>query len=464
MFKNLPYQKIFCIGIGGIGVSGLAELLHRAGYQVSGSDVSMNPLTTHLASMGITVFSDHAADHVKDADLVVYSSAVSKQNPEMQAAKAAGIPTLSRGEVLSHVMQANSNIIVTGTHGKTTTTALTAFLFENANANPTSLIGGVIQGRMSPFHFGGNDYFVAEADESDASFLFLSPTVAIITNIDFDHMETYAHDFEQLKQSFLKVTRKIPDHGFVIACIDDPVVCELLPEIKCRVLTYGTDPKADYQLTHFVQNGLESCFDVRCQQEEILPVKLLLPGVHNALNVVAAIATAHQLKLDLYAAIPSLAHFPGVGRRFQFHGEIQLPEKGAALLFDDYGHHPKEIRATLKAARSAWPNRRLILIFQPHRYSRTRDLMADFVDVLKDVDQLILTEVYAASEQKIAGADGQALFQLVLQAGGKNTQYVTDLAVLPAQLRSLLRPEDIVILQGAGNIVTMAKELLTMTM
>lgn len=462
MFKNLPYRKIFCIGIGGIGVSGLAELLHCAGYEVSGSDVSMNQLTARLATLGVTVFSEHAADHVKDADLVVYTSAVREQNPEMQAARAAGIPALSRGEVLSRVMQANHNIIVTGTHGKTTTTALTSFLFENAGVDPTSLIGGVMQGRQSPFRLGSDDYFIAEADESDASFLFLSPTVAIITNIDSDHMETYAHDFEKLKQSFLKVTQKIPVDGFVVACMDDPVVRQLLPQMECRVLTYGTDPAADYQLIHFEQNGLESSFEVRCGQHDILPVKLHLPGIHNALNAVAAIATAHQLQCDLPRAIPALANFPGVGRRFQFHGEIQLPEKGAALLFDDYGHHPREIRATLKAARSAWPTRRLVLIFQPHRYSRTRDLMTDFVDVLKDADHLILTEVYAASEQRIAGADGQALFQLILQAGGKNIQYVTDLAVLPAQVRGVLKHGDIVILQGAGNIVTMARELLTM--
>ncbi len=462
MFKNLPFQRIFCVGIGGIGVSGLAELLHTAGYQVSGSDTVPNELTTHLQSLGMTVYDMHSESNIAGSDLIIYTSAVDDNNPEIKAAKAASIPLLSRGEVLARVMQADCNIVVTGTHGKTTTTSLMSYVFEQSDANPTCLIGGVLQDRVSPFHQGGSQFFVAEADESDGSFLFLSPTVAIITNIDFDHMETYAHDFEKLKNSFLAITQKIPSNGFVVACIDDPVVHELLPQVTCKVVTYGQDAAADYQMADYQQLGLESCFVLLGPNQLTYSVKLHLPGAHNALNAVAALVSANELGLSMEKAVSALAHFPGVGRRFQFRGEIGLP-KGVALLFDDYGHHPIELRATLNAAKLAWPDRRLIMVFQPHRYSRTRDLMAGFVDVLKDVDYLVLTEVYAASEEKITGADGVSLFELIKKAGNKNISFVPKLSQLRNDLTTLLQPNDVVILQGAGNIVAMADEILALS-
>ncbi|PIZ04630.1 MAG: UDP-N-acetylmuramate--L-alanine ligase [Gammaproteobacteria bacterium CG_4_10_14_0_8_um_filter_38_16] len=458
MQKKFLANNVFCIGIGGIGVSGLAELLHQHGVRVFGSDSSGNVQSKRLQSLGITVFDQHNAKNIEGADLIVYSSAIKQDNPERLAAVAAHIPLLTRGQLLAEVMRAYCGIIVAGTHGKTTTSGLLAWVFEQSKKDPTFMIGGVLRDRRSPMQLGKSKFFIAESDESDASFLLLSPTVAVITNIDVDHMETYGHDFEKLKNAFLEVTQKIPPEGFVLACIDDPVVCELIPKMTCRVVTYGTKTGADYQLKDFHQHALQSEFNVGMPNGADLPIRLNLGGLHNALNALAAFVIADIYHLPLLLVQNALATFPGMGRRFHPHGEFAIPG-GKALLFDDYGHHPVELKATLTAAKLAFPDRRIVLVFQPHRFSRTRDLMAEFVEVLQLPDQLILTEVYAANEQKIAGADGAALFTAVKKAGMSHAIFVPELSQLPSILQTQLHPGDVVILQGAGNIVTMVERL-----
>jgi len=458
VLENLSAHKVFCIGIGGIGVSGLAELLHQHGITVVGSDPTQNAQTKHLQSLGITVFDHHEAKNIEGAELVVYSTAVKQDNPERVAAVVNNIPLLTRGQLLGKVTSAYCSIIVAGTHGKTTTSGIIAWVFEQAKQDPTFMIGGVLRDRQSPMQLGKSAFFIAESDESDASFLFLSPTVAVITNIDADHMETYGYDFEKLKKSFLQFVSKIPNSGFVVACTDDPVVRELIPQIKARMITYGESLDADYQLKNFRQAGLQAEFTVKMPNKTELLTRLNLTGKHNALNALSAMIVAYEFNLPDLTIRNALETFPGMGRRFHPHGEMRV-RGGSALLFDDYGHHPAELRATLAAARSVWPDRRIVWVFQPHRYTRTRDLMPDFVDVLKTVDQLILTEVYAASELKIPDADGQALFQAVKKAGAHNACFVPELSQLPTMMQQIVKPNDVVILQGAGNIVTMVEAI-----
>ncbi len=458
MLTHFPARKVFCIGIGGIGVSGLAELLHQQGITVFGSDASNTPLTKRLQSLGITVFNQHDAKNIEGAELVVYSSAIKENNPERRAAVAANIPLITRGQLLAEVTRAYCSIMVAGTHGKTTTSGIIAWLFEQAKQDPTFMIGGVLRDRHSPMQLGKSRFFIAESDESDASFLFLSPTVAVITNIDADHMETYGHNFENLENSFLQFASRVSDDGVVVTCIDNPVVRKLLPTIKSRVITYGESADADCQLTHFRQVGLQSEFVAKMQDGAELSIKLNLLGKHNALNALAAIIVARKYHLPDSEIQSALAIFPGMGRRFHPHGEIAV-QGGTALLFDDYGHHPAELRATLQAAKLAWPDRRIVLVFQPHRYSRTRDLFADFVDILTTVDQLILTEIYAASEQPIPGVSGAALCDAVKKAGAHDPRFVPQLSEIPAVLQHVVKPNDIIILQGAGNIVTMVSTL-----
>src|SRR3990167_1902850 len=452
-------NKVFCIGIGGIGVSGLAELLYRQGVHISGSDVSRNAQTQHLQSLGITVFDNHKADNIEDAELVVYSSAIKSDNPERVAATQKNIPLITRGQLLAEVMKSYCGINVAGTHGKTTTSGLIAWIFEQAKQDPTFMIGGVLRDRQSPMQLGQSAFFIAESDESDASFLYLSPTVGVITNIDEDHMETYEYDFNRLKQSFLQFTNNISTEGFAVVCVDDPVVRELIPSMLCLVITYGASESADYQLENFQPAGLRSEFTVKTPRGQFIKIQLNLAGKHNALNALAAMVIAHEYHLPEMAIQNALRTFPGMGRRMHPHGEMAVAG-GCALLFDDYGHHPAEIKATWIAAKSAFPDRRIVLVFQPHRYSRTRDLLSEFVAILKTVDQLVLTEVYAASEHPIPGADGQALFKAIKKAGVKNAYFVRELSHLPVTLHAILKPNDIVILQGAGNIVTMAEVLM----
>jgi len=452
-------KKVYCIGIGGIGVSGLAELLHQQGVCVSGSDTTETAITKRLQSLGVTVFYSHDANNIGDSELIIYSSAVPESNPERQAAFERKIPQMTRGQLLANVMKDYCGIAVAGTHGKTTTSGLISWVFEQSNQDPSFMIGGILRDRDSTMRSGKSPYFIAESDESDASFLLLSPTVAVITNIDADHMETYEHNFEKLKQSFLQFVSRIPADGFVVLCIDDPVLRELKPLINARVITYGTSIDADYQLTQFQQNGLQSTSTLKIKNNETQEITLNLGGKHNALNALSALIVAREYNLPDALVKTALATFPGMRRRFHPRGEMSV-NGGKALVFDDYGHHPTELRVTLQSAKSAWPNRRIVMVFQPHRYSRTRDLMADFVTVLNSADQLILTEVYAASEAKIPGADGLALFAAVKKAGAMTAEFVPQLSDLPSVLQRVLKPNDVVILQGAGNIVTMADKLI----
>lgn len=451
-------KHVFCIGIGGIGVSGLAELLHQQGVQVSGSDITETAITKRLHALGIPVFYSHDTKNVGDADCVIYSSAVSKNNPERLYAAEKNIQQMTRGELLASVMKPYCGIAVAGTHGKTTTSGLISWVFEQCKEDPSFMLGGILRDRHTTMRLGKSRFFIAESDESDASFLLLSPTVAVITNIDADHMETYEHNFEKLKQSFLQFVSHIPSDGFVVICIDDPVLRELKPFISARVITYGFSVDADYQLIDFQQTGLQSALTLKTTSGNISTITLNLGGKHNALNALSAIAIAHEYGLNQTWVADALATFPGMRRRFHPRGEMQVVG-GSALVFDDYGHHPAELRATLNSAKSAWPTRRIVLVFQPHRYSRTRDLMMDFVAVLKTADQLVLTEVYAASEKKIEGADGAALFDAVKKAGAIHAEFVPQLSDLPQLLQRIVKPNDVVILQGAGNIVVMAEKL-----
>lgn len=456
----LSARKVFCIGIGGIGVSGLAELLHEKGVVVAGSDPSNNAMTKRLRSLGVEVFNHHDAKNIAGADLVVYSSAIKSDNPERQAAVAANVPLMTRGELLGEVMRAYESIVVAGTHGKTTTSGIIAWLFECAKQDPTFMIGGVLRDRHSPMRLGKSPFFIAESDESDASFLCLSPTVAVITNIDADHMETYGNNFANLQRSFLEFVSHVSDQGVVIACIDNPTVRQLLPKMASRVVTYGESEEADYQLKDFQQVGLHAVFVVEMPNGDSLTVNLNLIGKHNALNALAAIVVAREYHLSDVDVQTALLTFPGMGRRFHLRGEMALQD-GAAQIFDDYGHHPVELCATFDAAKAAWPDKRIVMVFQPHRYSRTRDLFDDFVSVLASVDQLVLTDIYAASEQPLPGVSGESLFSAVKQAGANHPCYVSDLSILPSALKEIVRSGDIVILQGAGNIVTIADELVS---
>lgn len=455
MSEKISAKHVFCIGIGGIGMSGLAEWLHLQGIRVSGSDTNETAITKRLQSLGITVFYQHNANNIGDADLIVYTSAVFKNNPERIEADKKNIPQMKRGKLLAKIMTGYCSIAIAGTHGKTTTSGLISWVFEQCNQDPSFMLGGILRDRGTTMRMGKSRFFIAESDESDASFLLLSPTVAMITNIDADHMETYEHDFEKLKQCFLQFASQIPHEGFVVACIDNPAVREILPKIKARIITYGESSDADYQLTQFKQDGLHSINIIRTKNSDTREFKLNLTGKHNVLNAMSAIIVADQYGLEYRSVQNALEKFPGMRRRFHPRGEMQI-QGGTALIYDDYGHHPTEVRVTLAAAKLAWPNRRVVMVFQPHRYTRTRDLMSDFVDVLKTADQLVLTEVYAASETAIPGADGAALFEAVKKAGASSAEFVPQLSDLPATLQHLLKPNDVVILQGAGNIVTMA--------
>ena len=463
MLSTISAKHVFCIGIGGIGVSGLAEWLHLHGIRVSGSDTNETAITKRLQSLGIPVFYQHDANNLGDADLVVYTSAVSKNNPERMEADKKNIAQIKRGQLLADVMRNYEGIAVAGTHGKTTTSGLISWVFERCHQDPSFMLGGILRDRDTTMRCGKSRFFIAESDESDASFLLLSPTIAVITNIDYDHMETYEHNFEKLKQSFLQFVSRIPETGCVAVCIDNPAVRELVPQIKARVMTYGESADADYQLISFAQKGLHSINTIKKRNGDTYSFQLNLTGKHNALNAIATLIVAEHAGLNIKDAAEALKTFPGMRRRFHPRGEMQL-SGGTALIYDDYGHHPTEVRATLQAAKLAWPERRIVVVFQPHRYTRTRDLMSDFAAVLQLADQVVLTEVYAASEIKIEGADGAALFNAVKEAGAQHAEFVPQLSDLPSSLARLLKPNDVVILQGAGNIVTMAGVLVNQKM
>ncbi len=452
-------RTIHFIGIGGAGMCGIAEVLFNQGYVVTGSDLRCSKVTARLAHMGIKVFAGHAAGNVSAADVVVYSSAVPNDNAELLAAEKAGKPLIPRAEMLAELMRYRHAIAVAGTHGKTTTTSLIASVLAEAGLDPTFIIGGVLNSAETNARLGESRYLVAEADESDASFMHLQPLVAVVTNIDADHMATYGGDFENLKQYFVNFLHNLPFHGLAVLCADDPAVREILPRISRPVITYGFSKGADYRIARLRQDRHRIKFEVdRPDGQDPLTLELQMPGRHNALNATAAVAVASDEGVSDERIRAGVAGFAGVGRRFQQLGEFAVPG-GAVNLIDDYGHHPTELEVTVAALRAGWPDRRLVMVFQPHRYSRTRDLYEDFVAVLAAVDVLLLLEVYSAGEKPLPGADSRSLCGSIRQQGKVDPIYVPEDGQLREILAGLLRPGDIVLTQGAGNVGVLAREL-----
>jgi len=453
------FRRVHFIGIGGVGMSGIAEVLHNLGYAVSGSDKSNSAIAQRLAGLGIEVRIGHEAVHVGDADVVVTSSAIRPDNPELVAARAARIPVIPRAEMLGELMRFRRGIAIAGTHGKTTTTSLVASVLAEANYDPTFVIGGQLNAAGANARLGTGQYLVAEADESDGSFLLLSPVIAAITNIDADHLENYHGDFAEVKKAFATFLHRLPFYGLAVLCLDDPEVAELAGDTARRIMTYGIErTDADVRATNVRQRGFTMHFDLILPGRAPLPVQLNLPGRHNVLNALAAAAIGWQLGVEAEAIGHALAGFQGVGRRFHARGELQL-DHGTALLVDDYGHHPRELAAVFAAARGGWPERRLVVAFQPHRYSRTRDLLDDFANVLADADVLVLTEVYPAGEAPIAGADGRALARAVRARGKVDPVLVEHPRDFKETLPTLLRDGDLVLLLGAGDIGAAALDL-----
>ncbi len=452
-------KRVHFIGIGGIGMSGLAEILLHRGYQVSGSDQVSSAITSRLVKLGAQIFLGHEAEHLHEVDAVVYSSAINPKNPEFIFAKQQELPLVLRGQLLAEIVAYGHSIAIAGTHGKTTTTGLAGLLLTLAERDPTYVIGGVLRGSESTVRIGKGPDIVAEADESDTSFLFLKPHAAIVTNIEADHLENYHWDFSCLKQSFIDFLNSVGPEGVAIVCLDDPTVREILPKIKTRVITYGFSDQAQIRAEKFQQLGLKSYFRLIRHGRPFPDIAVLnMPGLHNVLNALAIVALASEYAVSDQALLKTLAEFPGMGRRFHPCGEINV-KGGKALLFNDYGHHPTEIKATISAARLAWPGRRLVMAFQPHRYSRTQALLDDFAQVLSQTDVLLLLDIYGAGEAPISGVNGEVLYHAVCRHSHLNAHFVPDLSDLPATLRSLLQDGDIVLLQGAGNIESVVKEI-----
>lgn len=457
-------NNIHFVGIGGSGMCGIAEVLHNLGFQVSGSDQAQSAVTRHLDGLGVRVFPGHTAEHVNGADVVVTSTAVKPDNPEVEAALAQHIPVIPRAMMLAELMRFRDGIAIAGTHGKTTTTSLTASILGAAGLDPTFVIGGKLTAAGTNAKLGKGQYIVAEADESDASFLYLSPVMSVITNIDTDHMDTYDHSIDKLHQAFVDFVHRMPFYGKAFLCTDSEHVRAIVPKIKKPFATYNIDDdSADICATRVQADGAQMTFDVRARHKHGVhefPVRLNLPGRHNVLNALASIGVALECGASVEAVQQGLAQFGGVGRRFQSYGEINLPEnKGKALIIDDYGHHPVEMAATLAAARGAYPNNRLVLAFQPHRYTRTRDLFEDFVQVLALADSVVLTEVYAAGEEPIVAADSRALARALRVSGKIEPIYCEDVNALPQTLLGVLQDGDVVLTMGAGSINRTAQAL-----
>lgn len=459
-------RHIHFVGIGGAGMSGIAEVLLTQGYVISGSDLNESAVTERLRGMGATIHVGHDAAHAHGADTLVVSTAVAADNPEVLHARRHRIPVVPRAEMLAELMRMKRGVAVAGTHGKTTTTSLVASVLAAADLDPTFVIGGRLVSAGAHARLGSGEYIVVEADESDASFLRLLPMIAIVTNIDGDHMDTYGHDFSKLKSAFVEFLHRMPFYGTAVLCIDDPQVREILPFVSRPIMSYGLAEDAQVRAVDVRAEGTQMVFRVERTADEGEPspppldIRLNLPGLHNVRNALAAIAVAWELGVPDAALQAALASFGGVGRRFTQYGQRCLPEgRGSYLLVDDYGHHPVEMRATLAAARGAWPNRRLVLAFQPHRYTRTRDCFEDFVQVIGQADRVVLTEVYAAGEAPIVAADGRALSRAVRLAGRVEPLFVESIHEMPAALEQVLQDGDVLIAMGAGSIGQLAAKL-----
>jgi UDP-N-acetylmuramate--alanine ligase len=454
-------KRIHFIGIGGVGMCGIAEVLLNQGYQISGSDLRQSAVTQHLINMGAEVFLGHQSENVDNVDVVVVSTAIDKNNPEIKNAIKKRIPIVRRAEMLAELMRFRHGIAVAGTHGKTTTTSLVTSILAQAKLDPTYVIGGRLNSSGTNARLGASRYLVAEADESDASFLHLQPMTSIVTNIDADHMETYGGDFDKLKQTFIEFLHNLPFYGLAVLCIDDDNVREILPKVSRKFVTYGLSEDADFRAFDIVQQGLFTSFKVkRPDGADDLIVRMRMPGVHNVLNALAAIVVASDERVDDESIVYALENFAGVGRRFQVCAEVECTDtegnEGSVLLVDDYGHHPREVEVTIEAIRKGFPERRLVALFQPHRYSRTRDLYEDFVRVLSEPDVLLLMDVYPAGEKPIAGAEGRALCRSIRQRGALDPVFVERDEDISQVLSKVLKPGDLLLTQGAGDIGSLA--------
>ena len=452
-------QRVHFVGIGGAGMSGIAEVVLNLGYEVSGSDIQNNVVTERLTKMGATVSIGHSEDNIAGCDVVVTSTAVKQENPEVVAAHEQRIPVVPRAEMLAELMRFRYGIAVAGTHGKTTTTSFIASVLAEDGLDPTFVIGGKLNSADTNARLGTGRYLVAEADESDASFMHLQPMLSVVTNIDADHMETYGGDFEILKNTFVEFLHHLPFYGLAVLCIDDPVVRELIPQITRPIITYGASEDADVRVSDISSDGFQTHFKVSLPEREgTLSLSLNMPGHYNILNALAAVAVAHEIGVEDKAIVDAFEHFQGIGRRFQNYGDIRITG-GSVLHVDDYGHHPTEVAAVLKAIRSGWPERRLVLVFQPHRYTRTRDLFEDFCIVLSEVDCLVLLDIYPAGETPIAGADGRALASSIRTRGKVDPVFVESIDQLPQALSGVLKDGDILLTQGAGNVGAIASKI-----
>ncbi|MDG3089056.1 UDP-N-acetylmuramate--L-alanine ligase [Vibrio hannami] len=451
-------KVIHFVGIGGAGMSGIAEVLLNEGYEITGSDIAENPVTERLTSKGAKIYIGHQSSNIERASVVVVSTAIKADNPELVAAKEKRIPVVRRAEMLAELMRFRHGIAVAGTHGKTTTTALVTQIYSEAGLDPTFVNGGLVKSAGTNARLGSSRILIAEADESDASFLHLQPMVSIVTNIEADHMETYGGDFDTLKQTFIDFLHNLPFYGQAIVCVDDPVVRELIPSISRQVITYGFSEDADVRIENYRQEGQQGKFTVIREGKEALDITLNIPGRHNALNASAAIAVATEDDIDDESILRAMAGTQGTGRRFEHLGEFETGN-GSVMLVDDYGHHPSEVDVTIQAARAGWEDKRLVMIFQPHRYSRTRDLYDDFANVLENVDVLIMLDVYAAGEKPINGADGRSLCRTIRSRGKIDPIFVPNMDALPSVLANIMQDNDLVLTQGAGDVGKVAKLL-----
>lgn len=451
-------NQIHFIGIGGAGMSGIAEVLLNEGYKISGSDIAESAVTQRLAKAGATVFIGHTAENIQGASVVVASSAIDDSNPEVAAAKAARIPVIQRAQMLAEIMRFRHGIAVAGTHGKTTTTAMISMIYTEAKLDPTFVNGGLVKSAGKNAHLGASRYLIAEADESDASFLHLQPMVSVVTNIEPDHMDTYGGDFEKMKATYVKFLRNLPFYGLAVMCADDETVMEIAPQVGRQVMTYGFSEKADYRIEDYQQTGFQGHYTVVCPTGERIDVLLNVPGKHNALNATAALAVAKEEGIENEAILAALADFQGAGRRFDQLGSFIRPN-GKVMLVDDYGHHPTEVDVTIKAARQGWEGKRVVMVFQPHRYSRTRDLFDDFVQVLSQVDALVMLEVYAAGEAPIVGADSKSLCRSIRNLGKVDPILVSDTEQLGDVLDQIIQDGDLILAQGAGSVSRISRGL-----
>ena len=453
-------RRIHFIGIGGTGMCGIAEVLHNQHYEVSGSDMRVTSTTQRLVDTGITVNIGHAAEHVQGVDVVVVSAAIPESNPEYTEAMRLRIPVVPRAQMLAELMRFRHGVAVAGTHGKTTTTSMIAQVFAEAGRDPTFVVGGLVQAAGTNAGLGKSRYLIAEADESDASFLHLQPMVAVVTNIDADHMETYGGEFGRLQDTFVEFLHNLPFYGLAVVCLDDEDLVDILPRVNRPLLSYGFHDKADYRISEVAH--LEHRTRFKLERPDDLPAieaELQVPGVHNVLNAAAAIAVATDEGVDTQAIVRGIEQFQGVGRRFEILGEFLVGSSGKAMLVDDYGHHPKEVAATVRAIRDGYPSKRLIMVFQPHRYTRTRDLYEDFVQILSTVDVLLVTRVYSAGEEPIAGADSPQLCHSIRQRGLVDPIYVEKIEDVPDLIKDLIADDDMVITQGAGSVSQIARML-----